>query len=264
MAQRQLETPHEDVPPHLADSLWTWTSRKIENPGVIQRLALDMRVSLENNPFTYRPYALDEIEQLCREDAHLFLDVVEWVLATSEGSFDVREYRTLNAMLAAANSAYSVRADMRGLEMRTTPEVQAEVQAVVDSASGSPGLHLAEAWNQAYSRRADPVKSYSESIKAAEAALASVVSPQNPKQTLGTMIRDVAAKPSKWKFAIADGNVSGVDTILQMMRMLWDGQTSRHGGIGHTRAETVEEAQAAVHLAATLVQFGVSGAFALA
>jgi hypothetical protein len=46
-----------------------------------------------------------------------------------------------------------------------------------------------------------------------------------------------------------------------MMWMLWQGQTSRHGGLGPTRAETPDEARAAVHLAASLVQFGVSGAF---
>ena len=87
---------------------------------------------------------------------------------------------------------------------------------------------------------------------------------QNDKQTLGTMIRDVAAKPSKWDFVIIDGAVGGVDTVLAMMRMLWDGQTSRHGGVNPTRDETDDEAKAAVHFAATLVQFGVSGAFSVA
>ena len=39
------------------------------------------------------------------------------------------------------------------------------------------------------------MKAYSEAVKAAEAALAQRVTPQNGKQTLGTMIRDVAQKP---------------------------------------------------------------------
>jgi hypothetical protein len=78
------------------------------------------------------------------------------------------------------------------------------------------------------------------------------------------MIKDVSNKPSKWKFVVANANGSGVETVLQMMRTLWEGQTSRHGGPAPTRVETSDEARAAVHLAATLVQFGVSGAFQVA
>ncbi|MFI6986560.1 hypothetical protein ACIBSV_49580 [Embleya sp. NPDC050154] len=46
-----------------------------------------------------------------------------------------------------------------------------------------------------------------------------------------------------------------------MMQLLWDGQTSRHGKQTPTRPETLEEARAAVHAAAILVQWFVSGAF---
>ncbi|WP_226652833.1 hypothetical protein [Streptomyces hydrogenans] len=45
-----------------------------------------------------------------------------------------------------------------------------------------------------------------------------------------------------------------------MMRALWEGQTSRHGGQTPTPPETLEAARAGVHLAATLVQWFVSGA----
>jgi hypothetical protein len=145
-----------------------------------------------------------------------------------------------------------------GLEERVAPGVKELVREVVESATGSAGDHLVAAWNAAYGRESDPVKSYSEAIKAAEAALAPHVSPQNPKQTLGTMIADVAAKPSKWNVIIGS---TGVDTVLQMMRTLWDGQSSRHGGLLPTREETLEEARTAVQLSAALVQLGTSGAF---
>jgi hypothetical protein len=59
------------------------------------------------------------------------------------------------------------------------------------------------------------VKSYSETIKAVEAALATRVTPQNPKQTLGTMIADVRNAPQNFEFAMRDGqNSSGVQTVL--------------------------------------------------
>lgn len=44
------------------------------------------------------------------------------------------------------------------------------------------------------------------------------------------------------------------------MRALWQGQTSRHGGQTPTSPETLEAARAAVHLAATIVQWFTSGA----
>ncbi|SUP61782.1 Uncharacterised protein [Streptomyces griseus] len=44
------------------------------------------------------------------------------------------------------------------------------------------------------------------------------------------------------------------------MRTLWTGQTSRHGSQTGTVPETLEAARAGVHLAATLVQWFISGA----
>ncbi|CAG6397583.1 hypothetical protein SCOCK_580009 [Actinacidiphila cocklensis] len=48
--------------------------------------------------------------------------------------------------------------------------------------------------------------------------------------------------------------------VEAMARALWDGQTSRHGKQTPTRPETLEAARAGVHLAATLMQWFVSGA----
>jgi hypothetical protein len=44
------------------------------------------------------------------------------------------------------------------------------------------------------------------------------------------------------------------------MRALWEGQTSRHGAQTAAVPETLEAARASVHLAATLVQWFISGA----
>ena len=157
---------------------------------------------------------------------------------------------------------YAVKSSWDGLELRVLPEIKDQVQQVFNGAVGSPGDHLRNAWNEAYGRKADGVKAYSESIKAVESALAPVVSPDNLKATLGTMIKDVESKPEKWVFSVPDGRVSGVNFVLSTMKVLWDGQTSRHGSASKTEAETDDQARAAVHLAATLVQFAVGGAFA--
>lgn len=102
------------------------------------------------------------------------LDLVEALLELF--GFDSNRAATLKSLLRNANSAYDVNDRWDGLVLRVTPEVKDQVQAVVDTATGSPGDHLRDAWNEAYGRTPDPVKSYSESIKAVESALAPIVS----------------------------------------------------------------------------------------
>ncbi|WP_051703291.1 hypothetical protein [Oerskovia turbata] len=259
-AQRALEDPYEDVPAHLAQPLWNWIDESL-NPGTFggtpryEEMAIALRI-----PLPARVNPRQHFVQHCTDDPGFMLDLVD-ALLEAYGWDDGRAQNLVN-LLEAANSAYRVRDDRRGLEERVVPGVRELVAETVNSATGSAGDHLATAWNEAYGRNPDPAKAYSESIKAVEAAFAPLVSPQNAVQTLGTMIRDIGAKPAKWKFVIADGKASeGVETILNMMRVLWDGQTSRHGGLNPTRAETRDEARAAVHLAATLVQLGASRAF---
>lgn len=217
-------------------------------------LALRIEVNLEEG--------LWELEEKSSADSGLMLDLVEVML--EQHGYDEGHARELQDLLARANSAYRVRDDWRGLEERVAPGVKELVKETIETAPGSAGDHLTNAWNEAYGRNPDPVKAYSESIKAVEAALAPLVAPQNTKQTLGTMIRDIKAKPAKWKFVIAAGNPNGVELVLNTMQTLWDGQTSRHGGLGPTQDEKPHEARAAVHMAAFLVQLGVSRAFDVA
>ncbi|MEU6927297.1 hypothetical protein [Streptomyces sp. NPDC046631] len=70
-------------------------------------------------------------------------------------------------------------------------------------------------------------------------------------------------KNARHKFGTAISTPAGKDAIAPaeaMMRALWEGQTSRHGGQAPTVPETLEVACAGVHLAAALVQWFVSGA----
>ena len=260
-----MEAPHEGVPPHLTQPLWNWVESGFRNDiygGNTERLeeiAVDLRMPL---PAGSASQQISVYIARCNAEDDFILDLIEAMLARY--GWDSRRAMELQNLLDNGNSAYAVKDSWDGLEERVAPGVKDAVAAAIDSAGGSAGDHLRNAWNEAYGRSQDPPKAYSEAIKAVEAALAPHVSPQNSKQTLGTMIRDVSLKPSKWQFVVADAAGGGVETVLQMMRTLWDGQTSRHGGAGPTRVEKKDEARAAVHLAATLVQFGVSKAFRLA
>ena len=145
--------------------------------------------------------------------------------------------------------------------MRIAPEISMLVESTVSAASqiNSAGQHLANAWNGAYGRTPDPVKAYSEAIKAVEAAAATVLTPTDLKATLGTLRGHLKSSLAPWRFVIGSDSDT-IETVLDMISMLWDGQTSRHGGVHQTREETPEEAEAALHLAATLVQWFISGA----
>lgn len=264
--KRALEPALEDVPNHLVDPLSQWLQSQMNRSspytyaGRLQSLALELGVSI-NSPFDSTFHAWNSLSEALARKPTSLLDGIEWVLGCRFPGYDPKA-ADLELILSQGHSAYRVAPDGSKLEMRVDPSVRGQVQEAVDSSSGSSGDHLAEAFAKAYGVKTDPSKAYGESIKAVEAAAAPVVSPQNPKATLGTIISAITDKKTKWEFE-SGGEADGVDTTVQMMRLLWSGQTSRHGGIALTRVETLPEAQAAVNLASTLVQWCSTGIFRL-
>lgn len=255
-AARELEAPYDDVPDHLRQPLTAWamsilTSGQYTETDRYRRLALHMRFPAQADGYS----GVTELRYACASGTFV-LDLIEAELEIFDFPSSALD---LSRLLDEGNSVYRVASDRRGLEVRVAPGVREAVAAVVDSATGNEGDHLALAWNAAYGRTPDPVRSFSESIKAVEHAMAPLISPGNTRQTLGTMLRDIRAKPAKWAFVI-ESKTSSPDVVVSMMSSLWDGQTSRHGGAA-SQPESPDAARAAVHLAASLVQFSVSGAF---
>ncbi|MEU4729603.1 hypothetical protein [Streptomyces sp. NPDC023588] len=171
----------------------------------------------------------------------------------------------LGVTLDSAGSAYRVDEAARGLEERVTPAVRDAVRqtmadAATQTASGSAADHLVAAWQAAYGRNPDPVRAYSESIKAVESAAHATIQPNNAKATLDTMLGEIGNARHKLSTAIPTTSGDPIAPVEAMMRMLWVGQTSRHGAQSATVAETLEAARAGFHLAAALVQWFVSGA----
>ncbi|MER6251952.1 hypothetical protein ABT224_11360 [Streptomyces sp. NPDC001584] len=178
---------------------------------------------------------------------------------------DVRFRAPLRKLLDDARAAYVIRSDGRALVRRVNPAVGAAVEEALNAADqperGSASRHLRQAMDLAYALHPDPVKAYSEAIKAVECALHDTIQPNNRKATLGTMKGELPQLQNKLRSAITGPNGSeGLETALKMMTLLWEGQTSRHGARDQTRDETAEAARMAVHLAAALVQWFASGA----
>ncbi|MGW2777325.1 hypothetical protein ACWC4C_33320 [Streptomyces olivaceoviridis] len=112
------------------------------------------------------------------------------------------------------------------------PTVEALAKAAVtsadqDPARGSAGAHLHRAWAAAYALHPDPVRAYSEAIKAVEAAAHATVEPDNRKATLGSMIKVMQNTRDRWVVGIGhEPSSAGAETVERMMRLLWTGQTS--------------------------------------
>ncbi|WP_328851226.1 hypothetical protein OG994_25660 [Micromonospora globbae] len=123
-------------------------------------------------------------------------------------------------------------------------------------AGAEAGEHLAAAWSAAYGRQPDPDKAYDEAVLAVGALACPLVCATNPRRTLGTVIRDLRNQSGQWELTLGDkdGLPAGPDRLIEMLALLWDGQ-SRHAGSPNSRRQTASEAEAALHLAATLVQW---------
>lgn len=264
--------PFEGVPAHLLVPLQEWVTDALsveelfdpygDEEAVERTLCLRLRIPLTNQK-PRRTYH----GALSGAVGTQLLDVVDAVLAykAEREVEDPDSVRSLAELLDEAGSAYRVSEASDGLEERVTPGVRDAVRrAVADAAAttaaGSAADHLATAWQTAYGRSPDPMRAYSEAIKAVECAAHAVIEPNNSKATLGSMLGQIRNARHKFTTVIPTPTGDPIAPAEVMMRTLWDGQTSRHGAQTETVPETLEAARAGVHLAAALVQWFVSSA----
>jgi hypothetical protein len=169
----------------------------------------------------------------------------------------------LAGALAEAGSAWMVRvdgSDVAHLQRRVESSTVAAARGVMTN-SGRAGQHLAAAWTSIYGRSPNPSHGYREAVRAVETAARPVISPTNDRATLGTMIADFNSKPEKWSFVLQPNRGDAIGTVADMMQLLWTSQLDRHGTDDESIPSTVTiyDAEAAVHLATTLVHWFSQG-----
>lgn len=222
------------------------------------------RISLRLNipdAFDDSSYLYDE-SLIYVDDLYPVIDAILDLQASGAGHF-VAQRQSLQQLLDDSLSAYTISQDGRGLQNRADSIATAALTDSVAAAdargdAGSASEHLATAWAHAYAIYPDPVKAYSESIKAVEAAAHAIVEPNNTKATMGTMLGHMRSHSTDFCLMLPAPGVT-IEAVIGMMAALWAGQTSRHASQNPTRPETVEEARAAVHLAVALVQWFGAG-----
>ncbi|MFZ0493339.1 MAG: hypothetical protein WAM81_09145 [Acidimicrobiia bacterium] len=200
-------------------------------------------------------------------DSGLFLDVVDFQLHRMDDDISeaVEDAKRLERILAEGGSAWAVvgRDGAYCLERRVPEEVAVAANRAM-SPEDNASKHLRIAWGKVYGRNADPSGAYREAVKAVEAAAKPVVLPADRLATLGKMIARIEQSPDGFAMSLGPHGFNAIDGLVAMMRLLWRAQQDRHGTDDPDATTQVgsDEAEAALYVAVTLVQWFRSGAVA--
>lgn len=256
----------EDFPPYLRESLYPWLMRSLlDFRGGISGVKLvafqteyreHLGYSAEHN-YDWQFDVKDTLDRMKDDDFTNFL---------SYQVFHGSEYQPESSVhpaehaLSMGGSAWTVsRIDSQDILTRRVPE---GVKLPLEQAMSGPdraAQKLREAWIDAYGVSPRPSEAYSNAVVAVETASLTVMQLGHPKPTLGNVINELETRAKHWKLVFReDPRALGPDSLAKMLRTLWHGHASRHGGENHQDA-TIEEARGAVVLAATLVQWFTTG-----
>ena len=208
------------------------------------------------------PQYLGSLRELVSHDSELLLDAIDHALQHPRP--DPQPSVLLEKVLSYLDDARSVYdvVQIDGLKCelvwRQPPELT-EIVAKVTSDRSRASDHLRRAWSHAFARPPDPSAACIEATKAVEAAARATIEPNNPKATLGTMLKVVEAKPEKWTTAFKSSDVGSLETVISMMRMTWMRGHLRHGNPEEPIDVSTEQCEMIVHTAALLVHWFSSG-----
>ena len=265
---------HEGIPPHLAssarqfiESVCLMPDRDFgyHRPDEDRLRAIERSIELTLD-WTSVANAMSSLVR-ATSDPVVGVDVVDFLVSIHRGGAATSDLETA---LTEAGSAWRVQADSSGLERRVDETVSRE--AAMAAAHGKSGEYLRDAWAPAYGVRPDPSAAYSQSVKAVEVAAHRLVSPKDKLATLGKMVAELKSNATKYVVILLGngdfatrGDTDAVTIARLMAQLLWTGQHDRHGNFDTSKPTSVsqKEAEAAVHLAALLVQWFESGVIAL-
>lgn len=260
--QIPVDTPFEGVPPHLSYPLQHWLEGMFgyRGPGGMSKdLMMDVANSIR---LPLRPSSrgvFDGVEMqrqifaICSRDQEVFLDVVDATLHLKRG----RKADDLRKVLEVGASAWTVADNNLSLERRVEPTAKLAAQMAM-SPQDEASEELRVAWSAAYGREPDPSDAWDHAIKAAEAVLVPLVVPNQAKPQFGHVLGQLKNQGNLWFLELPGQNLHhDVAPLVEMLSLLWP-NPDRHAN-GQGRQPTLEEAQAVVHLAVTIVQWARSG-----
>lgn len=267
------------VPSWMRESLWSWLAEQLSESVYNARRGYEVP----------DPVKLREIERICRVDTQWKgsgvsvsdrakgLEALRVVLYSDETVFlTAVDFRLSQSSTDAAKELEQILQDSSskwhvgqvGSRAGLVERADETVQQAADELMGKGERHgklLAEAWQHAFSMQRNPSSAYRCAVRAVELAAAPVLTPKDPRPSLGKMINVFRDGMSKWRFAFTvDSAVDPKNVLLQMMQLLWTNDYARHVNVDPNVPLNVsqEEAESAVVLALTLVNWFASGTVA--
>jgi hypothetical protein len=217
------------------------------------RLASAIRVAA--TPNILGTLTVRDVTSSLSQSRELVLDAVDAVLHF--GGVDMGDLNGLSEILQLGGSVWQVDRSGDRLIRRVDAAAAAAFEDAV-SPNDVASSELQEAWVAAYGRNPDASDAWDHSIKAVEGILIPVVTPSKKKATLGDVVGTLDSQGSRWQLALHghDGSRS-VAPLVSMLRLMWP-NPDRHGS-GTSKKPSLDEAQAVVNLAVTIVQWGRTG-----
>lgn len=251
------------IPPWMKSSIHHWimkfTSR--DNNGLIPEpdrvLAIEryLQITLgDHDPRAMHRRLIDYADSSEEQG----LDVVQAIIATNNNHNIT--IPTINIILIQSGSRWIAKRTEDSdyyatLEERVDEETELAYSDAASNSNSISAQYMKKAWSSAFSRSPSPSEAYSNAIKAVEAASWSLITPNDNKATLGTILGEMSSHPNKWSTKIpvkqADDDIL---TVISLLRLLWEGQTDRHGTAAPA-PPTQESAEQAVITAVLLCNY---------
>ena len=271
------------MPPHLAPSLHNWIETTVGLLGQGRVISPAYFAAHHGDLDAYDPFThvVRDIERdiafgsFTPEDQHdgEYATSLQWMLATTDNDEDVAldvvhslvgqlqargdavgavQIKELEFVLSTSNSVWTVgdvAPGSQGLVERLDPTVDDRSQTVMSSGSNA-AEYLRRSWSEVRALSPNYDLALDHANKALEAAAQPIVTPNNQRATLGTIIAALRAKPEKWICALGS-----VDELTVRLHNIWKAQY-RHGEAdGPIPNVEPAVARAAIHDAVTLVQW---------
>ena len=208
---------------------------------------------------------MSDLKDFAFQDPNVLLDMVDWILREQHNE-SIRKRRNLlfltdpfgkiridaaiddmRSLLLDAGSAWKVAEPPDHLELRVLESLE-EVFRTAVSEDDEISQHLTNAWDAASRRNVPSIdEAYRNAVKAVESVLVQIVTPADPKPSLGKMISALRDKPEKWETRFR--GVESVNALAATLDELWM-TDSRHAGMP---PNSLEQAQDAVAIAVAVV-----------
>lgn len=264
---------HPGVPDWLKPSLWEWIRGQLCRPSgsgswwfanvaSIRRMERAVQLSIGwdgDNGFD----GTRLLELAIRPNDAVMLTVADFCAHQLDLPRERGSLSSLATVLSEGRSEWTATTDIEnhGMLQRIVPEGVSLAARAVTQSAGTAGRLLAGAWEATYGLHGNPSEAYRLGVRAVEAASKPVVLLKDRDATLGKVIGTLRASPRQWTFVYPsnDKGVDPYDVLVGMLQTLWTSQYDRHVTENKPLSVSQEEAEAAVVLAVTLVQWFHSG-----